>query len=229
MAGFAARWAQALPWVISAAAVALAITIVWHEQDAGEQRATGRPAVATTIPRADAGAASLGEPQVSTELALLTACADELRRQRAHAGTVGVRSSGELDHVSACLDDPRVQARLASEVESACGACADGPSAAAEAAARARTEEAASSLEAVLAISPAEQALLQQYLCAARDLRGMLAREGVDAGVRDAFERARRERERVVDDVERLLGAERYSRLRAVGGLAVLSDAARCD
>jgi len=43
-----------------------------------------------------------------------------------------------------------------------------------------------------------------------------------------SFDELRLEREALLGDLERFLGAERYERLRAVGGIGLLADAFDC-
>jgi len=129
-----------------------------------------------------------------------------------------------------CLADPGVQTHLARAVDGACSGCADGSRAARDAEDRARTEAAASFLERELSITPDEQEQLGEYLCAIRDARGMLARaeEGAEGGSA-TYESAREIRDLTLGDVESILGAERYARLRAVGGLGLMVESADCQ
>lgn len=181
----------------------------------------------TTAPLPPASGAT---PRVP-EMGALRACVSALRACETRCPpTTEVSPGADEARTLRCLADPGVQTHVARSVESACAGCGNGTRAAREAEDRARTEAAASFLERELAITPDEQAQLGEYLCAIRDARGMLARpeEGAEGG-RSTYESAREIREVTLGDVESILGAERYARLRAVGGLGLLVESADCQ
>jgi hypothetical protein len=90
----------------------------------------------------------------------------------------------------------------------------------------------------VMRVTDAEAARLREYVCAAHalrtrhraDLESLLSverapeRAAVDALTDDG----QREREAVLADLKRFLGEERYSRLRALGGLGLLASSFAC-
>ena len=76
-----------------------------------------------------------------------------------------------------------------------------------------------------------ESKWMLDYVCTVRQLRADLLDE-VRQGKIDlsqASERQKVEREALLGDLERLLGPERYARLREVGGLGKLPDLVECD
>lgn len=215
-------------WVVAVFASGAAIAGWMREPSRDEPIPRAEPA-STTAP------VSPEEPPATTarlpEMGALRACVTALRGCETRCPeTPGESPEAHEARTLRCLADPGVQSHVARSVESACAGCADGSRAARDAEDRARTEAAASFLERELAITPDEQEQLGEYLCAIRDARGMLARadEGAEGG-RATYESAREIRELTLGDVESILGAERYARLRAVGGLGLMVESADCQ
>ena len=99
--------------------------------------------------------------------------------------------------------------------------------------ARAREQQAAlaSALtKDVLGLTPEQSAWVGEYVCATRDLHRLLADEAASAAAlgADAFDRARLQREELLGDLEKYLDADRYAKLRALGGISLLTDALDC-
>jgi hypothetical protein len=173
------------------------------------------------------------ETSLRPQIAALRACVANLDRCEQARESTRTPPSEATARTLACLADPGVQAHVRRAVETECASAGDGSRAAREAEESARDEAAASFLTRELGITPEEQSELGQYLCAIRDARGLLADTGRESEEADAahatYEHAREIRELTLADVESILGAERYARLRAVGGLGLLVDAAQCE
>jgi len=215
-------------WIVAAIATVAAIAGWMREPPAEPVPAPASPDPQTVAPvSAPPPATSAPVP----ELAALRACITALRGCENRCPTTTSEAAADVEaRTLRCLADPGVQTHVARSVESACAGCTDGSRAARDAEDRARTEAAASFLERELAITPTEQEQLGEYLCAIRDARGMLARsEQAAEDGRSTYESAREIRELTLGDVESILGAERYARLRAVGGLGLMVESADCQ
>lgn len=191
-----------------------------------------RPAGAVSTPEPAVAGPSGPEPEAPLRL---------LQRCSARLETLQKRCTGqEAISVEACLADPEVRAACASPpgVEPAAGTPSetDGeepddrpPSTVDESFAQAFATS-------VVGVDDGDARWLETYLCTVHqlreqmlgDLRTLLA-EGAPAGEVDALiADANQQRKAVLGDLEQQLGAERYGRLRSVGGLGIMGAALEC-
>jgi len=225
-------------WAISGwlAAALASVAALW-----GWTRETGSgptaeleavPAAPSSAPDAATARAEENDASLRPQIAALRACVANLDRCEQARVATRPPPSEPMARMRACLADQGVQAHVRHAVDTECAGAGDGSRAAREAEESARDEAAASFLTHELGITPDEQSELGQYLCAIRDARGLLANSddgGETGGAQATYERAREIRELTLVDVESILGAERYARLRAVGGLGLLTEAAQCE
>jgi hypothetical protein len=127
--------------------------------------------------------------------------------------------------VAACASKPEVRAWADERVRTALEEHANEQ--------HVRSEKTRVALSGVIAeqlrVSPEEQSWLNEYACAMYDQRrDFLTGLETAAGAEVAWERLRREREDAVAALESFLGAERYTRLREVGGVNLVAEAAGC-
>lgn len=89
----------------------------------------------------------------------------------------------------------------------------------------------------VVGTTDAEAEWVEDYLCSVHRLRETMVEDlddllerGADAAeIDEVIDRARDDRTAVLEDLENRLGADRYARLRAVGGLGVMGSALDCS
>ncbi|MEK6609025.1 MAG: hypothetical protein AABZ30_15305 [Myxococcota bacterium] len=214
----------ALPWTIAAGCAAAAAWLSLH-RDATPPQA--KPAATRTAP-------AVATTSAAPPLVPLRACLERLdvaqalldRRRRDATAEDGPSA----ERAAACMRDPTVRERLDGEVRAAVERhVADDH----ERRARAREQQAAlaSALtKDVLGLTPEQSAWVGEYVCATRDLHRLLADEAASAAAlgADAFDRARLQREELLGDLEKYLDADRYAKLRALGGISLLTDALDC-
>jgi hypothetical protein len=227
----AASWAVS-GWLVAALATGAAVWGWTREAPAPRAEVESVRAPESHAPDAATPAVAGDEVPLRAQIAALRACVASLDRCEQARASTRPPPSDATARTLACLADPGVQAHVRRAVDTECASTGDGARAAREAEESARDEAAASFLTRELGITSEEQSELAQYLCAIRDARGLLAdtdreREAPD-GAHATYEHAREIRELTLADVESILGAERYARLRAVGGLGLLVEAAQC-
>jgi hypothetical protein len=81
-----------------------------------------------------------------------------------------------------------------------------------------------------LELTTEQASWVKEYVCALREQRTQLWRELQDSPEErpGAWEKLSRERNEAIADLKVFLGEERYQRLREVGGLGLIADAAGC-
>lgn len=141
-------------------------------------------------------------------------------RERA---TMGTPSSLE------CLSDPEVAAAVEQHIEDA---VRDHVEQQRDVKTRARERERSAFDEWAkegLQLTADESQWLQDHACATRELRDRTIASLDETPPAEALEQLKAQREQILKDVEELLGPDRYSMLRAIGGIGLIADTTECD
>lgn len=214
------------PWLLSAVFAASTAWLWWAD---GPRAAPRRDAAEGTV--------RVGRPpsdRAPIAVAPLARCVDRLRVVEALLATCRAPPAAPVgapdDDAARCLRDPRVRGHLDAQVQAALERHVHDEGARYAAASAQRLAQTTSLTRDILGLTDAEASRLGNYICLLRDLRALMGRRSVpsDGGTEATFEQLRREREDVLATVERELGSERFRRLRAVGGVGLLSEALDC-
>ena len=79
-----------------------------------------------------------------------------------------------------------------------------------------------------LRLTPDEGQWLEEYVCAARELREHTLASLEDAPPTEALDQLKQQREHILEDMKEALGPDRYARLRAIGGIGLIADTTDC-
>lgn len=226
------------PWFVAAIATIFAVVGWMGDRCTSKQISLCDPADTPT----EKETACLGRSttavalRADARLGLLRTCREKLKDanillRRCQAASYPASSTREGTRAEACLDDPamwelvkrRVNAELEQQAELN----------------RARRAETKITRERVvmdwmegnLGLDAQQIRWLSEYVCAVRDMRAVAIPSTTSkrADSRYTWEQLRDERQTILSDLQGFLGKETYARLRAVGGLGILSDALQCD
>ena len=86
-------------------------------------------------------------------------------------------------------------------------------------------------LERNIGLSHQQSKWVSEYVCAVRDLRGQALPDPASGEEMKphTWEELRNERDKMLTDLSSLMGAEKYKKLRAVGGIGLLADSINCE
>ncbi|MEM6991153.1 MAG: hypothetical protein AAF721_11665 [Myxococcota bacterium] len=209
------------------------------EPPAAEAPAAARPGAPSVRAGAPSSAAPSQPDADAKPLALLERCAKRLARARA-------QRTCESDEDPTAPDDAMAleQCMTRRDVLAACdtrcrsgaetGGTGDAPDNAGSPGAG--SEFASSFSQRVVGVDEGEAEWLEDYLCTVHTLRAgmvdelqtLLRRDAPASEIEDVITGGREERAAVLEDLEGRLGAERYQRLRSVGGLGILGGSLDC-
>ncbi len=177
------------------------------------------------------------QAQTEAPLRLLERCTATL----AQANRRAAAASEPALSVRACLDDPAVRAAcqpLPPSTPQEPSAGSDGGDNTSNEGSAARDESFARAFAtSVVGVDDGEARWLETYLCTVHqlreqmigDLETLMANNAAPDRVEAVIEEARSQRKDVLADLEQQLGAERYQRLRAVGGLGIMGSSLQCS
>lgn len=226
---------RVVPWLIATALGVLSVTLLVHrpaEEPASPDATTAQPA------RDGAASPAVGDASSPENVGLAPnqRCMARLARARAALDVCHDQRGSADAHLEltpearTCLDRPQVQRLVETRCEEA---VARHVAAESQRHGEAREiEEAAvrGLLTESLGLTADESRWVTEYVCTVRELRQQALDEMSPDGASatETVERIRAERREHLADLEEYLGAERFARLRSIGGIGLLADVLPC-
>jgi hypothetical protein len=227
---------RAIPWSITAAACTVALWLSVRGRTSAPKEADGRAEVADERERQHVGTNGVGadtaeHEHAREELRATRACLSRL--ELAQAAVLRCRGAAgdapDATPAPECLSDPAVARIVEQRIDDA---IRDHVEHERERRTDAREKERSTFDEwsrQVLHLTADESEWLQDYACAARELRERTLASLNQVSPADAMEQMKQQREQILQDIERSLGPDRYASLRAIGGIGLIADTTDCD